>query len=252
MQELSIPEELVNFLGIGECLQVLQVLDLTPGIIFWLKDSNGRVIHCNQLFIEHIGKKNLQQVIGFTDSDFSPKHIAKQFILDDKKVLAGESIQDRLEINITKNGDLAWYATSKRPIFNKDRQIVGTYGISRHIENSSQTPTAMGSLQIPVDYIKKNYGQEITIKNLASHCNLSISALERRFKKYLSKSPLQFINEFRLEQARRQLIESNESIALIASNCGYSEHSYFSSQFSKFFNELPSEFRRNHIEKTTA
>ncbi len=251
MQELLISEELVNLLGIDECLQVFQVLDLTPGVLFWIKDSNCHVMHCNQLFIEHIGKKSLQQVVGLTDYDFSPKHLAKQFFLDDKKVLAGESIQDRLEINITKNGDLAWYTTSKRPIFNKERQIVGTYGISRHIENSSQTPTAMGSLQIPVDYIKENYGEEITIKNLASHCNLSISALERRFKKYLSKTPLQFINEFRLEQARRQLIESSESIAQIASNCGYSEHSYFSSQFSKFFNELPSEFRKNHIKKTS-
>jgi len=88
--------------------------------------------------------------------------------------------------------------------------------------------------------------QPICLEELATITHLSISALERRFKKYLGKTPKQFINEVRLENARRLLIETNNTIATIANDTGFADHSYFSRQFQKLFKQSPSVFRKAH------
>ena len=41
-------------------------------------------------------KCDIEQIRGKTDYDFAPAHIAKQFIRDDEKVLAGKMVTERL------------------------------------------------------------------------------------------------------------------------------------------------------------
>lgn len=236
-------QQFVSQLGVK---QVIEMFDLISDILFWVKDKNGQFVYANNFFLEHLGVNNLSQIIGLTDLDFSPKHIAHQFMNDDKKVLCGELVTDRLEMNHTKNGEVAWFTTSKRPLFDDNGQAIGSYGISRHLERTSVALSGMDALKVPVTYVRQNYMQDITLEELASVTHLSISALERRFKKYLNTTPKQFINQIRLENARRLLVETSQPIAQIASDTGFGDHSYFSRQFKKLFGELPSDFRAQH------
>jgi len=233
----------VNQMGVE---QLIQMFDLLPDVLFWIKDNEHNFIHANQSFIEHKGVKGLDKIIGKTDYDFSPAHIAKQFIRDDEKVLAGKSVTERLEMNMTQSGDTAWYATSKRPITNEQGNIIGSYGITRHLEKQAKALSDVEAVKIPVDYIRNNYQKSFTIEELAEVAYLSVSALERRFKKYLAKTPKQFINEVRLENSRKLLVETNMPISQVGDETGFSDHSYFSKQFRLFFGELPSDFRTNY------
>lgn len=225
--------------------QILSMFDLLPNTIFWIKDANSQILYANAQFIEHIGLHSLQQVLGKNDLAFFPPHIAKQFINDDKSVMAGEMISDRIELNMLKTGDFAWFSTSKRPLYSKDNVIVGSYGFTQLMNKTSQFFSSIEAIQVPVDYVRENFHRDISIKELAQSAFLSVSALERRFKKHLSKTPKQFINEVRLENARRMLIESKLPIVEIAYRCGFSEHSYFSRQFKALFGLLPSHIREN-------
>lgn len=226
--------------------QLITMFDLLPGVLFWIKDINHIFMHANQAFIEHKKVKGLEQIIGKSDFDFSPSHIAKQFIQDDDKILSGQQVTERLEMNMSQSGDTAWYATSKRPIMNSNNQIIGSYGITRHLHEQTMALTGVDAVKEPVDYIRKNYQQHFSIDELANVAHLSVSALERRFKKYLVKTPTQFINEVRLENARRLLVETNIPIAQVGEDTGFTDHSYFSKQFRLFFGELPSDFRKNY------
>lgn len=230
--------------------QIIDMFDLIPDILFWIKDIDGRIVYANTFFLEHIGVQHLNQAIGCTDFDFSPYHIAKQFRVDDQKVLQGEIVHNRLEMNMTQGGDVAWFITSKKVLLDNAEQAIGSYGISRHLEKTSLALSGMDALKIPVDYINKHYMNELSMTELASISCLSISALERRFKKHLHKTPKQFVNEIRLENARRLLVETNLAIAAIANDVGFSDHSYFSKQFQLLFGQLPSSFRRSHTELT--
>jgi len=226
--------------------QLLAMYDLLPDVLFWLKDHSGLFVHANQSFIEHVGAASLSQVLGRTDYDFSPPHIAKQFVEDDKRVLKGEQVTDRLEMNFTEQGDLAWFTTSKRPLLNQEGLIVGSCGISRHLEKTSVALLGVEALRVPVDYIRLHFADDISLHDLATHSHLSISALERRFKKYLSRTPLQYLTDVRLENARRLLIETNLPIAEIAYESGFKDASYFSRRFKRKFSSLPRSFRNEH------
>jgi PAS domain S-box-containing protein len=226
--------------------QIIEMFDLMPDVIFWVKDENSCFVYANQFFLEHIGVTTLAQIIGLSDFDFSPAHLAKQFSVDDQKVMAGEVVNNRLEMNNSKSGDIAWFTTSKRPLFDEQGKVIGSYGISRHLEKTSLVLSGMDALKEPVTYVRENYMQNICLKELAGITHLSISALERRFKKFLGKTPKQFINEVRLENARRLLIETDIAVAIIANNTGFTDHSYFSRQFRKLFKQSPSDFRQEH------
>ena len=227
-------------------LQLIDIYDLLPDVLFWIKNSNSEFIYANKLFLSHLGVQKLEQILGRTDFSFSPKHLAQQFINDDKKVMCGEKVTNRMELNITPKGDIAWFSTSKRCFRNEDGEILGTYGLTRHLNKTSKTLSYMEELAKPIQFIKNNYQQEINIEHLAKISHLSVSALERRFKKHLGKTPKQFINEFRLEKARKMIVESSKTIAEISFLTGFSEPSYFSKQYKKLFNMLPSTSRINN------
>jgi AraC-like DNA-binding protein len=223
--------------------QLLKMYDLLPDVLFWVKNTDGEVVHANQGFLEHIGVRNLDQVLGLTDFDFAPRHIARQFVADDKRVLNGELVTDRLEMNVAESGEVAWFITSKRPLLNHARDIVGSFGITRHLEKTSITFSGLEALRAPITLIRDNYMRHISLKELADTSHLSISALERRFKKYLAKTPKQYINDVRLENARRLLVETQMPIASVADQTGFTDASYFSRRFNRKFGVLPSLFR---------
>lgn len=225
--------------------QVLKIFEILPDIIFWIKDEESRFVYANQLFIEHLGCKSIEQVLGKSDMDFSAPHIANQFIVDDKRVMNGEFVTERLELNMDKSGTMAWFSTTKRPLFDDENVIIGTYGFTRHLQKTVKSLSAFEQLKAPVKYIHQHFHLNISIEELADSAHLSVSALERRFQKYLAKTPKQFIREIRLEYARKRLIETSLPIAEIAYQCGFSDHSYFSRHFKLMFNELPSKLRNS-------
>jgi AraC-like DNA-binding protein len=235
-----------HFLKQIEVEQLISMFDLLPGVLFWIKNKNNNFIHANQSFIEHKEVQGLSQILGKNDYDFSPAHLAKQFIRDDEKILTGQSVTERLEMNMTQTGDPAWYATSKRPLYNHAGEIIGSYGITRHLQKQAMALSGVDAIKVPVDFIRAHYHRHLTIEELAGVTHLSVSALERRFKKYLTKTPKQFINEVRLENARRLLIETDIPISQVGDETGFTDHSYFSKQFRLFFGELPSDFRKNY------
>lgn len=228
--------------------QIIAMFDLLPDVLFWIKDSESRIAHVNKVFLEHLGLKNVSQVLGKNDEVFSPYYLARQYLTDDKKVMAGELITDRLEINMLKGGVYGWFSTTKRPLTNSAGEIIGSYGFTQHLQKSSHLLSTIDGIHIPVEYVRENYASDITIEHLAEVSFLSVSALERRFKRYLNKTPNQFINQVRLENARRLVMETDKAIIDIAIDCGFTDHSYFSKQFKSLFAIQPSKLRQQTLQ----
>lgn len=233
---------------------LVEVFELVPDMLFWIKDVEGRIVYANKVYIERVGFKMANQIHGKTDKSFFPPHLARQYMTDDEKLLQGELVTDRIEMNIVKEGEFGWFSTSKRPLFDDSGEIVGTYGITRHFQKSNQALSSFQSIQEPVDYIRKNYHKPITLDELAELAHVSISALERRFKKCLSKTPTRFIKEVRLENARLLLMENDLPISEIGYQVGFSDHSYFTKEFRNFFGVHPTKLReqiKNDVDELT-
>ncbi|MFS1422772.1 helix-turn-helix domain-containing protein [Shewanella sp. 10N.286.48.B5] len=236
----------MNGIGFLEALgvsQTISIFELLPDIRFWIKDTQSQIIYANKVYLESTPFFHLEQIQGKTDYDFFPHYLANQYIVDDMKVMKGEVVIDRLEMNILKNGDLAWFSTTKRPLFDENKMIIGSMGFTRNLAHQSQLDYEVQHIKVPVEYMQQHFKSAISIQSLAELSHISVSALERRFKKYLGKTPKQFLNELRLERARRYLIETDLPIADIAHECGFAEPSYFTKQFKALFGELPSTTR---------
>ncbi len=93
-------------------------------------------------------------------------------------------------------------------------------------------------------FVQKNMANEtLNIPFLAFEFAMSESTLLRQLKRLTGLSPLQYLQEVRLDQARRLLENrSYNSIAKVADKVGYSDARSFSRSFKQRFGKLPSDF----------
>jgi len=223
--------------------QNFAMLDLIPDTHAWIKDVHGKFVYGNRLFFERFGFTSLQGLLGKCDHDIAPAYLADNYVADDAFVLDGGTVTDRLEL-ITRDvtaGD--WFLTSKWPIYNFEDDIIASFGISRHLNRTEGTAIPFRELRAPVDYICENFASDISVESLASACNISVSALERRFKKHLQKTPRQYINEGRLDNARQMLLETGKPSGTIALETGFADHAHFSRAFVRQYAMTPRDAR---------
>ena len=222
------------------------LLDVLPDTLAWLKDTDGKFVHTNKLFFQRFGFTLPEQMIGKTDFDLSPKYMADEYVKDDFLVLSEGVTTERLELINKYHEPATWFLTSKWPVYNLQHEIIATFGTSRHLNKAEISITPFRELNIPIEYIRKHFTEAITVVELAEISHLSISALERRFKKHLGKTPRQYITEVRLEHARHLLLETNKPLADIAQATCFSDHSHFTRAYTKHFSNSPSQDRKSY------
>ncbi len=220
------------------------MLDLIPDTHAWIKDTRGRFVYGNRLFFERFGFSSLQGLLGKCDYDIAPAALAEKYCSDDAQVLGGAVVNDRLELITARHQPGDWFLTSKWPIYNLRDRIIGSFGISRHLNRTEGTAIPFRELRAPVDYICQHFASDISVASLAGACNISVSALERRFKKHLNKTPHQYINEVRLDNARQMLLETDKPIGLIALETGFADHSHFTRAFARQCGVTPRKLRQ--------
>ena len=91
-------------------------------------------------------------------------------------------------------------------------------------------------------YIDAHYDENISLDELANTVELSSTHINRLFQSELKISPMEYLIQKRLEQAKKLLLSSEFSITQIATKCGFNSSAYFSKMFKKYYNATPSEF----------
>ena len=87
-------------------------------------------------------------------------------------------------------------------------------------------------------------GQEWTVPRMAEHCGLGVTHFIHHCKQITGATPLQYLNQCRLEAARQLLLRQPErSVTKIAMACGFSSSQYFSTIFGQQFGVSPRDFR---------
>ena len=87
--------------------------------------------------------------------------------------------------------------------------------------------------------------EDLTIAELASHFNMSVSYFAHFFKQYAQKSVIEYINELRILRAKTFLEKEEASISEIAIRVGFSDINYFSRKFKSISGITPTEYRNN-------
>jgi transcriptional regulator GlxA family with amidase domain len=93
------------------------------------------------------------------------------------------------------------------------------------------------------EWLDQNYQADVVIRGLAERFKLSVRSLNRRFKLATNTSPLQYLQNLRIEHAKELLKQSNLAVSEVADMVGYQDASYFTSLFKKATAVTPIEYR---------
>lgn len=104
-------------------------------------------------------------------------------------------------------------------------------------------------LKSVLGYIHKRYPEPLKLKELADEANMSEGHFCRFFKQMVQKSPVDYINYYRVQQACYQLENTDHKIVDIAMDVGFEHLSYFITTFKKHKNTTPSQYRKMFYEK---
>ena len=95
-------------------------------------------------------------------------------------------------------------------------------------------------------FIHEHFNSKIGLEDIAEAGQVSKSTCIRLFHKYTGKSPIDFLNSYRLQMSAEKLVATSEQITEIAYACGFGQPSYFNRLFLKEYNMTPNQYRKQH------
>ncbi len=102
-----------------------------------------------------------------------------------------------------------------------------------------------------LDWIEKNYTEPITLEQMSKQSGFSCKYLCRLFKQYTSQTPMNYINELRIENACHQMAVENKNVTRAAYDSGFNDLSYFCKAFKKHMGLTPGEYKKATAVKAT-
>jgi AraC-like DNA-binding protein len=230
----------------SQIAQFCELFDFLPEVQFWIKDRGGRYEWVNVEFLLNYALERREDVVGRTDFDLSPPHLAAQYDADDQLVLAGSPVINRVELVGRFDHTARWCLTTKLPVRNERRRVTGTIGMTRPILEGSVQDWAAMPLGRVIEHISKHYREPLGNEELARLACLSVRAFERQFRTHYRQSPHQYVMRLRVRMASHALVHGDAPIAAVAAEHGFADQSYFTREFRAVIGDTPAAYRQRY------
>jgi len=235
----------------SEAEQILALFDVLPDVFLFVKDRASRFVRANRAFLVMHGCRSNADVVGRTDHDFHPPALATQYVAEDERVMrSGRPLQDQAWLVPDHTGMPAWYLCTKLPLFDSAGAVRGLAGILRPFDHAGNAPREYRRLTPALELVATEYQRPIRASALAKACGLSVSQLQREFRRLFAMSPSDFILRTRLLVAQRMLEEATVSVGAVAVACGFYDQSHFTKAFKAHTGLPPQEYRRRSQGRT--
>lgn len=228
--------------------QLRLLFEYLPGVYFFVKDAKSRLMAASGAILKRFGLESEHDIVGTTDYDYFPPHVADDFVRDDQRVLAtGEPLINHLEIWYNEHRVLDWFVTNKLPLRNRAGRIVGIMGTIRSYESSRDLLLPYAQVADVVDYIRKNHRGKLSVAQVAERAGVSPRQLHRRFIDVFGMNVIDFLKKTRIQAASDELLHTDRRIADIAIDFGFCDQSAFTRQFRAHIGQTPLQFRRRYV-----
>src|SRR5690606_28465930 len=155
------------------------------------------------------GCADLSGIVGKTDFDFHPPALAAQYVEEDRRVMSsGKPLPDQVWLVMSHDGMPRWYLCTKVPLWGRDGKPAGLAGVMRLYDHTGPSPRDYHRLTPVMEFVLARYGERIEVAQLAAAGNLSVSQLQREFRRLFRMSPGEYLLKVRLMVARRRLEET--------------------------------------------
>ena len=112
-------------------------------------------------------------------------------------------------------------------------------------ENNGSSIASQGRLQLMMQYIHQQFSMNISLEDIAGHAMVSKSTTLNLFRKYLHITPINYLINYRLQEAAKLLSSTERKIHVISKEVGFESVDYFCKAFKKCYSMTPTEYRKN-------
>ena len=221
-----------------------QLFDHTPDTAFFIKDAGGRYLAVNQSLLERHGLRDKAQMLGRRPCDVCPGDFGRIPAEQDASVLrTGRPIIERLELQWYSPHKPVWCLTTKLPMRDAAGTVTGLIGISKDVRSPVAPQEIPGGVAAALARLETGFAGPLTPAELARIAQLPAARFSRIVKRIFGITPMQLISKTRLAAASRLLRDTDRSIAEIAHECGFYDHSAFTRAFRAVTSVTPTQFR---------
>lgn len=124
-------------------------------------------------------------------------------------------------------------------ILQRDYYSINTETAKRNLKKITQIKNVL-------EYIENHYSEKITLNEMSRLAGMSSKYFCRYFKKFLHKTPTEYLNYKRIEQACYELNMLDKTVTEVGFDCGFHDTGYFIRIFKKYKGITPNQMKKNY------
>ncbi|QGJ69214.1 Hypothetical protein PBC10988_8820 [Planctomycetales bacterium 10988] len=190
----------------------LQLMDHIPDKIYF-KNKESQFFRVSQSLASSHGVETAENAIGQTDFDFFDPENAKHKRHDEEVVMKQHKpIIGKVEKEEWAHGLKRWVSTSKLPLFNSEKELIGTFGISRDITDLVETQAALRKSETSYQILVEQMPWAVFRKDKSGkyeYCNQSFGELLGLPREEIVGKKT---NELYSEEQAKVILEDDETI----------------------------------------
>jgi len=124
--------------------------------------------------------------------------------------------------------------------------------IDSHFYKSVNSDSALSNnknlpkLKKVLTFLRENYDKQILLEDMAKAAGMSPKYFCYFFKGMTGKTPVEYLNIYRIEKASQMLLNTDLKVTEVAYSCGFNDLSYFIKTFKGIKNISPVKFRKGN------
>ncbi len=217
-----------------------------------LKPGEFMLVNSNEIHSIHSPNANFTIVLQIPLSTFEKYYTDDRFIyfshssrLQDENVM--RLIEDMYQTYVEK--DVGYELKVQSHFYMLIYLLVSKYREINVDDEMVKSNKKLNKLSSITGYMKENYKKDLSLESLAETFGYSPTYLSRMFQKYAKTNYKSYLDNLRLEYAYKDLVNTDLPIGVIASQNGFANSKAFTKVFQKKYKKLPSEFRKEDLNK---
>lgn len=220
--------------------------------------------HWEEAYIQKILKKvkmgepgPLQQAIA----EFTAQMAKTKMSMQNYRIMVMELIAEIFRFGNNNQINMEEIFGADSDIYNQALSLESTDALGAWLEENckkmqkqvlnERQDTTKSFVKKAVEYVKEHYADsELSVETICSCLNVSTAYFSTVFKKEMGKTFINYLTDYRMEQALDLLMTKNEKTYIIAEKVGYSDPNYFSYVFKKQFGMSPSKYKAGKLNET--
>ena len=125
-------------------------------------------------------------------------------------------------------------------------QLIGTIFSEKYYHPAPEQPLRnhrrIVQLKTALEFMESSYHTQLSLEDMAGSVHMSPKYFCRFFQEMTHRTPVDYLNYYRIERACYQLLTTDQSITEIAYNSGFNDLSYFIKTFKKYKGTTPKKY----------